>query len=272
MRLDEARGFVMQALRMGGWNQLGELFRLVGECKARAQGINPGIQQSYMGGRQFLERGDETLLNEVIWSLILERILVPGINDSNPNLPFLRLTEYGERCVAEERILPHDPDGYLREFQIVVPNAHPTIVEYLTESLQCYIHGLNRAAAVMLGGASEQAVLLLIESYTNSICDATLQQQFKSQSEKAPSIFRKFEHFERQLSTVRQHMPRTLTDNLDSLLRGVFDLIRSSRNDAGHPASGTQVSRDAVYSHLRLFVPYCERIYGLIEWFSANAA
>jgi hypothetical protein len=270
MRMDEARGLLMQALRESGWNQVGTLVALVGDLKARAGGINPNQHVSYLGGRQFLESGDETLLTEVIWSLIIQGILVPGINDANPSFPFIRLTEYGRRCVAEDRILPHDPDGYLREFQKTVPGVDPTITEYLTEALQCYIHGLNRAAAVMLGGASEQAVLLLIESCMDSVNDSIVKLRFESDVEKASSIFRKYDLFEKRFSTIKSRMPRELSDNVDSQLRGVFDLIRSSRNDAGHPASGGSVGRDAVYSHLCLFTPYSQRIYGLIDWFSAN--
>src|ERR1700674_3108011 len=164
MRLDEARGLIMQALREGGWNQVSGLTRVAGDIKARSQGINPNLRPGYEGGRRFLERGDETLFVEVIWSLIIQGILVPGLDDSNQGWPFLRLTEYGRQCVEQERLLPHDPDGYLREFNRAVPGADQTIAEYVTESLQCYIHGLNRAAAVMLGAASEQAILLLIES------------------------------------------------------------------------------------------------------------
>jgi hypothetical protein len=83
MRLDEARGLVMQALRETGWNQVSTLVTTAGILKARSQGINPNLHPSYQGGRQFLERGDETILIEVIWSLIVQGILVPGIDDSN---------------------------------------------------------------------------------------------------------------------------------------------------------------------------------------------
>jgi hypothetical protein len=198
--------------------------------------------------------------------------LIPGLNDSNQGWPFLRLTEYGQRCVHEDRVLPHDPEGFIRDFCGEVPNADPTIIEYLTEALQCYIRGLYRAGAVMLGGASEKAVLLLIESYANSIGDPGAKQRFESDVQRTQSIFRKYEIFERQLTAVKPRMPRQVTENVDSLLRGVFDLIRSSRNDAGHPASGTPVDRDIVYSHLRLFTPYCKRIYDLIGWFVTNRA
>lgn len=85
------------------------------------------------------------------------------------------------------------------------------------------------------------------------------------------SIYRKFKAFDARLTTVKRQMPRGLTESLDSILDGIFDSIRSSRNDAGHPASGGQVSRDIIFSQLRLFLTYCQRIYGLIGWFSANS-
>jgi hypothetical protein len=271
MGVEEARELMFQALRRNGWNQVGQLFQIVGEIKAQRSGTNQRLNTSYMGGRQVLERGDETVLVEVIWSLIVQGILVPGFNDSNQGYPFIRLTEYGERCLAEERILPEDPDGYLREFAQAIPAADATIVEYLTESLQCYVRRLYKASAVMLGCASEQAVLLLIESCANSIADARTKQQFEERIAKEQSIYRKFKAFDHRLTAARPQMPRELTESLDSILDGIFDSIRSSRNDAGHPASGGHVSRDVIFSQLRLFLTYCQRIYGLMAWFSANS-
>jgi hypothetical protein len=270
MQMEEARGYLFQALRMDGWNQWAHLLSYVGNIVARARDIQIDPRRNFGDGRQFLSEPEKNLLVEVGWSLISQGILVPGLNDSNQGWPFLRLTEYGQRCVAGDRILPHDPDGYLREFRNEVPSADPTVVEYLTESLQCYIHGLHRSAAIMLGGASEQAVLLMIESCGYSMADPNSKQMFQANVQKAQSIFRKYEVFEAKFAGIKQRMPRALMDNAESLLRGVFDLIRNSRNDAGHPAVGAAVSRDAVYSHLRLFPPYYKRIYGLTDWFANN--
>ena len=154
---------------------------------------------------------------EVVWSLIIQGILIPGLNDSNQGWPFLRLTEYGRRCVEEDRVLPHDSDGFLRDFNREVPNSDPTIIAYLTESLQCYIHGLYRSAAVMLGGASEQAVLLMIESYAESIRDPTSKRAFQSSLNKTQSIFRKYDLFDERFSTLKRRMPRnSLTTRIAS--------------------------------------------------------
>jgi hypothetical protein len=272
MQMEEARGFVFQALREGAGNQFATLLSSVGMIVARARNLNIDMirLQGYGSGAHVLTEGEKSLMLEVVWSLIIQGILVPGLNDSNQGWPFLRLTEYGSRCIQEDRILPHDPGGFLRDFHREVPSADRTVVEYLTESLQCFIHGLNRSAAVMLGGASEQAVLVLFDACADSIADPNSKQVFQSKIEKERSIFRKYEVFDQRFSGLKQLMPRELTDNLDSQMRGVFDLIRSSRNDAGHPAIGGSVGRDAVYSHLRLFTPYCKRIHDLIAWFVSN--
>jgi hypothetical protein len=270
LKLEEIRSLVLQALRQPGWGQVVDLEIAVGNLKSKIQAAPRQSPVFVADGRAYLERGESSLIQEVIWSFIIEGLLVPGLDDSNQGWPFLRLTAYGQRCIAEHQILPHDPEGYLRDFQGSVSSADPVILEYLTEALQCFLRDLNRACAVMLGAASEKAVLLLIESYANSIADPNRRTQVNAQIEKAASIFRKYEVFETGFAKIKAQLPKQLTENADSLLRGVFDLIRNSRNDAGHPASGILISRDSNYSHLRLFIPYCKRIYELIVWFAAN--
>ena len=270
LNLEEIRSLVVQALRQPGWSQVVSLQITVGNLKAKTQGLSEQHRSFSADGRAHLERGEYALIHEVIWSFIIQGILVPGFDDDNANWPFLRLTAYGQRCIEAHQILPHDPDGYLRDFQHAAPSADPVVQEYLTEALQCFLRDLHRASAVMLGAASEKAILLLIETYAESIADPNKKAQLKGHIEKAQSIFRKYEVFEKGFANIKPQMPKMLTESTESLLRGVFDLIRNSRNDAGHPASGILVSRDSNYSHLRLFIPYCQRIYELIAWFTAN--
>ncbi|MGP8172974.1 MAG: hypothetical protein ACLP7O_00335 [Terracidiphilus sp.] len=112
--------------------------------------------------------------------------------------------------------------------------------------------------------------MLLIDSYVDSIADPAKQSQTRAEVEKASSIFRKYTIFQRQFAASKSKLPRDLSEDMDSLFSGVFNLIRNSRNDAGHPATATLISRDDNYTRLRLFVPYCQRIYALIAWLNAN--
>jgi hypothetical protein len=269
---EEARTLIFEALRTAGWNQFENLMIAVGDAKARRHGLaqNQGHYRA-MDGRQFIsEPGEKALISEVVWSLIIEGVLSPGLDDSNLNLPFLHLTEHGRECLQENRFIPHDPEGYLAEFRQACPTRDTVVEQYLTEALQCYLRSLHRAAAIMLGAASEQAVLLLMDAWLASIQDRSRGTTLTGQMAKAPSIFRKFDLFQRHLPNYRAALPHELSENIDSLLVSVFDLIRNSRNDAGHPARMTDVNRDTNYAHLRLFIPYLVRIDGLITWFGAN--
>ena len=53
-----------------------------------------------------LSNGDETDLQEVVWDLIVERVLTPGTDGSNPEWPWLRMTKRGRLIVNEELSRP----------------------------------------------------------------------------------------------------------------------------------------------------------------------
>jgi hypothetical protein len=56
---------------------------------------------------------------------------------------------------------------------------------------------------------------------------------------------------------------------LGTILERVFYLIRTARNDAGHP-TGRKIEKEVIHANLLLFPSYCKRVYGLIEYFSSN--
>jgi hypothetical protein len=269
MRTEELRALLVRVLKRGTTSQSQILYVLrdVGTLRAQLSGerVDPHSPERH------LDESEKWRVQELVWMLIIQGVLMPGAGDGQSGWPFLQVTEYGKKCLAADRLLPHDPDGFLDEFRNQVPDADPVITEYLTEALQCFLRGLNRAAAVMLGGASEKAVLLLVEAYGNAISDSGLQQTFQGKIAKATTLLRKYEEFEKRFGQSANALPSALRENVASLLHGVFDLIRNSRNEAGHPATGVVVDRDVVYSHLRLFVPYAARIYALIRWFGQNA-
>jgi len=120
----------------------------------------------------------------------------------------------------------------------------------------------------MLGGASEKAVLLLIESFTKAISDPDERRQFEREIERF-GILRKFQEFRKKLDSIKGKLPRSLSDDLDIQLDGVFNLTRNCRNDVGHP-TGRKIERRLAFANLQLFIPYCKRIYDLVEYFNQN--
>ena len=49
-----------------------------------------------------LSRDDMTALQEVVWDLIVDRVITPGTDAMNPKWPLLRMTERGRRTASEE--------------------------------------------------------------------------------------------------------------------------------------------------------------------------
>jgi hypothetical protein len=52
-------------------------------------------------------------------------------------------------------------------------------------------------------------------------------------------------------------------------LSGTFELIRKTRNDAGHP-TGRQISREEAHNLLLLFPQYCLVAYETMKWLALN--
>ena len=226
--------------------------------------VEDGIR-SLVPNHQFY---DTLKLRDIMWELLIQGIIAPGLDNSNLNLPFIHVTEYGVKCIEANTILPHDPDGYLERLeQLVGQPLDDTVLRYTREGLLTFLGGHYFSATVMLGVASEQCIDLLIEAYTNAIADTRQKATFVKKVEQGRSVKNRFDKLRNELLTLK--LPPTLMDALDIQLSGIFTLIRYSRNDAGHP-TGRAVDRDMAHGNLLLFPQYCKRVYDLIEYFKVH--
>ena len=189
------------------------------------------------------------------------------MNELNPNFPYIIVTEYGQKILSSGEILPYDPDGYLANLNNEISNLDPMIVMYVTESLQSFLRGLMFSSAVMLGVASERAMILLLETLTDAVIDPTKKKQLLRLQE-SYRIKKKFDRVKSELMAIKNKLPRK-TYVLESNLDGVFNLIRMTRNDAGHP-SGKIIERDYAFVNLRLFPHYCRTVYELVDFLKIN--
>ena len=103
-----------------------------------------------------LPRDDMVRLKEVVWDLIIGRVLSPGSADSlDSTWPMLSLTDHGHKVVKERHPVPYDPDGYLARLQQVPGGLGSSVLRYLEEALSTFRTSNNLASAVMLGEASK---------------------------------------------------------------------------------------------------------------------
>jgi len=218
-----------------------------------------------------LEESDFEKLQQIIHELYLERIFIPGNSTGGTGAwtwGDYRLTKYGEDVVSNPEYQPHDPDGYLSRIKKEVCKIDSVIIRYLEEGLSCYRDNLLLAAAVMIGCAAEKAMLLLVEAFGNAIADANNKAKFEKEV-KSRMISVKYNALWKRLEPLSCSLPNSLGDDLHVILDRIFDLIRTTRNEAGHP-TGKKVERETIHANLLLFPSYCKRVYKLIEYFSCN--
>jgi hypothetical protein len=211
--------------------------------------------------------GASTLLPATLWrsfqdtfmAFIVEGVITYGQNQGNAGPDRFSLSQYGEDCVKSRDILPHDPENFLRHVQRNVGFA-PTEKRFVEQALQAYLRNLPDASAVMLGCASEYLVISLAEALANSDPGKEKRTEDAIKSGKAA---RMLDTVNCRLASLRQSGdPRALPDALekirDTQYRAAGDVIRLSRNQAGHPHLGGPADRDYCYTLLRLFVIYRE--------------
>ncbi|MCX6099821.1 MAG: hypothetical protein NTV92_00010 [Candidatus Bipolaricaulota bacterium] len=101
------------------------------------------------------ERGDALLVQEAVWDLLLQGVLAPGKNSLNLHLPFVHVTEYGQRCLDEGTIVAHDPDGYAARLRAATGETVSNDVwECARDALLAFHRGLFRASLVLLSRAA----------------------------------------------------------------------------------------------------------------------
>src|ERR1017187_10173457 len=81
-----------------------------------------------------------------------------------PNLPFLRVTEYGKKCFEAGELTAHDFDDYLRRLKAACPTIDDITLLYAGEALDTFRAGNHLASAVMIGVAAEKMLLRLVDA------------------------------------------------------------------------------------------------------------
>ncbi len=211
---------------------------------------------------------DKDKLVHVISELIIEHVIGWGLNYNNAMPPYMHVTEYGRNVIADTTIQPYDPDGYLANLKTEVPNIDDIIIVYITEALQTLRRNNILSAAVMTGVASERALDLLLDAVIKAITGPGQQEKYEDLRETTRTK-EKFDEVKKAIMRIPTTERQKIDENLESDLDGIFNLIRITRNDAGHP-TGKIPRRDTVFVNLRLFVPYCKCVYGLIDYLKSN--
>ncbi len=209
----------------------------------------------------------------IVWDLIIEGVLRPGIENSETwALPNFYVTDFGKQVIREPST-PYDSEGYLKRLQERVPKVDPIIVSYLAESIETLRRNCLLSSTVTMGCASEQSMLLLFEK-TADACSPTKRAALQAALAKFRSIKQQNEEYRKWFDShlrarLKADKGNDWASEMENALTFLFNHFRVMRNDAGHP-TGTKISREEATANLVLFPRYLQLMYDLMEWLDAN--
>lgn len=210
----------------------------------------------------------EDEIYDMVWGLISEGVYTPTFGTRDPDLPHLRATQYGKKCFQAGELTPHDPDQYLARVKKDCPGIDDITLLYLSEALSTFRAGNFLATAVMVGVAAEQTLLRLAASSLAALDTSQKQQKFRAATH-GKGAKQKHEELMTRLKSPVTSFPKSLGMNLEQHLGGIYDLIRQTRNDTGHP-TGRKLERYETNALLLLFSTYCKTAHELMDWLGKN--
>jgi len=119
----------------------------------------------------------------------------------------------------------------------------------------------------MLGAAAESIFFTISDALADAL--APDERATYENATRRLSVVQHFGEFSKRFDSLRKEFNVWVgTGDLD--WERIFDLIRNTRNDAGHPKRPDVTMEDA-FEALVLFPRYCQRAMALVEFFRARA-
>ncbi|MGI5292808.1 hypothetical protein ACQEVF_57185 [Nonomuraea polychroma] len=206
---------------------------------------------------------------EALYGLLADGIIYldPERQPSTDNWRW-KLSTRGLKAVEGGPWEPHDPEGYLLRLRRQIPDLHPIAYQYMQEALQAFNAGCYLACSVMLGVAAEQVFIGVADSMVSAL-GTTADKLRKELDNPKSSQNARFQALRARLEPLRNTLPDDLGDTLT--MDAVADLLRITRNEAGHP-HGRPVDEDTAYTHLQMAARYLGKMTTLQEHFAQQAA
>jgi len=210
-----------------------------------------------------LDNQDSEIFLELFWDLFRQGIITLGLNDANREFPHFRLTRQGRNIAdSQQAYFFHDVSSYERIIRSEIPGINDVTLIYLKEAMQAFYSGCILSSTVMLGVAAEHTFQLLLDSIeNNSIHQKTYSSVFKERS-----VLPKINKFKKILDQNIKGLTSEIKEDLDTHFLGIQSVIRTFRNQSGHP-TGKLIEREQTFVLLQLFIPYCKKLYQLIDFY-----
>jgi hypothetical protein len=144
---------------------------------------------------------------------------------------------------------------------------NPIANSYLTEGLDCYVTGLYKAAAVMIGAAAESVVLELRDMLRQQLAKTKIVEPKALSDWRIKTVLDAIYDF---LDTRKGSFPKELREEFEAYWLAFAQQIRATRNDAGHPSSVDPVTEEGVHGSFLVFPNLAKLSNSLSTWVMTN--
>jgi hypothetical protein len=206
------------------------------------------------------DSAEEALLT-VFYDLFRQGHLAWGFNVSNPEPPFIHVTEQGRKTLQNLDRDPANPDGYTQS--LAQTSLDSVAQSYVGEALKAYNSDCFKGAAVMIGAAAERVVIELRDTVVQRMQALG---QTPHQNLLDWRIKTIFDGLTNNLDNHIGQMQKALRESYESFWQALFGQIRITRNEAGHPTSIDPVTWDSAHSALLIFPQFAKLANDLESW------
>lgn len=155
----------------------------------------------------------------MVQEFINNGLLYPGLaRNPNSGLPWLTITEYGKEAFTQDDWLPHDPDGYIKVLKERTPDIDDITLTYIGESISAFNRHQLLSATITLGVASENLMLLLIESYLKWLPDPSRKTALEKKI-KDRYIYIQYKEFKTEFEKDIKNIQKDLRADWEPILR-----------------------------------------------------
>jgi hypothetical protein len=167
-------------------------------------------------------------------------------------------------------VLPFEIERFPEVLSENIPNIDPIIVRFVAEAIVSLKAGSNLGCAFLLGGASEKAFFLLVDTYAKAIPDETMKGRFTSRTS-GKFISKVYDEFKNSWkSSLNKPTGYGWTNDIEIKIEQIFQFCRICRNEAGHPHLPPNLDKGVLLANMGQFVKYVEDLYAMIGFYEIN--
>ena len=208
---------------------------------------------------------DQAVLR-IFYELIRDGHLCWGYNLDNWEAPFLHITDRGAQTLKNAGRDPANPSGYLEHLNRA-GFSDPIAESYIKESINTYNNSCFKAAAVMVGAATERTVLALRDATVSAMNAKPMPVPKKLEDWRYKTVR---DALTAEMGARKATMPKPLEESYSSFWMPLTEQPRIARNDAGHPVSIDPVTAETVHASLLIFPELVRLVVQLEPWLVAN--